>query len=48
MAQKVIAQVGAQSLKDKGKVMSLLMPQVRGRAEGSQVSEAVTHLLSPK
>jgi uncharacterized protein YqeY len=45
-AQKVISELGASSPKDKGKVMSQLMPQLRGKAQGQEVSEVVNELLS--
>jgi uncharacterized protein YqeY len=45
-ARKVISELGAASPKDKGKVMSQLMPQLRGKAQGQEVSEVVTELLS--
>ena len=45
-ARKVISELGASSPKDKGKVMSQLMPQLRGKAQGQEVSEVVTELLS--
>ena len=45
-ARKAISELGATTLKDKGKVMSQLMPQLRGRAQGQEVSEVVTELLS--
>jgi len=45
-ARKIISELGASSLKDKGKVMSQLMPQLRGKAQGQEVSEVVTELLS--
>ena len=35
----VIAEVGATSLRDIGRVMADVMPQVSGRADGSQVSQ---------
>jgi uncharacterized protein len=38
---EAIAEVGAQSLKDMGKVMKALMPKVGGRADGKQVNELV-------
>ena len=44
-ARKVISELGAASPKDKGKVMSQLMPQLRGKAQGQEVSEVVTELL---
>jgi uncharacterized protein YqeY len=45
-AHKIISELGASSPKDKGKVMSQLMPQLRGKAQGQEVSEVVTELLS--
>ena len=45
-ASKVISELGASSVKDKGKVMSQLMPQLRGKAQGQEVSEVVNQLLS--
>ncbi len=44
-ARKVIDEVGAQSLQDKGKVMGKLIPQLKGKAEGKVVNEVVTGLL---
>ena len=45
-ARKVIEQVGARGPGDKGKVMSQLMPQLKGRAEGREISEVVSELLA--
>jgi uncharacterized protein YqeY len=45
-ARKVIADTGATSPKDIGKVMPALMAEVRGRADGAQVSQIVRELLS--
>lgn len=47
-ALKVIEEVGALSPKDMGKVMSKLMPQLKGRADGSLVSRVVRELLEAK
>jgi hypothetical protein len=44
-ARKVIAEAGAQGLSDKGKVMGKLIPQLKGRAEGSQINAVVSELL---
>jgi uncharacterized protein YqeY len=45
-ARKIISELGATSQKDKGKVMSQLMPQLRGRAQGQEVNDVVSELLS--
>jgi uncharacterized protein len=41
LAQKAIAQCGAEGIKDLGKVMKVLAPQVAGRADGKIVAEVV-------
>ena len=46
LIREVIQEVGATGPREMGKVMSRLMPQVRGRAEGAEVSKIVTELLS--
>jgi uncharacterized protein YqeY len=46
MAKMVITEVGATGIRDKGKVMSQLVPQTNGKAEGKDVSDVVTELLS--
>ena len=43
-----VAATGAQGMKDMGKVMKALLPEVQGRAEGSAVSELVKARLSGK
>lgn len=43
---QAVASVSAQGLQDKGKVMGHIMPQVKGKADGSQVNQIVTELLS--
>ncbi len=46
LAQQAIAESGASTQADMGKVMKALMPKVAGRAAGDQVSAAVKELLS--
>ena len=41
-----VAQSGATSSQEMGKVMALVMPQVKGRADGKRVSAAVKEKLS--
>lgn len=45
-AREAIAATGATSVKDMGKVMAYLMPQVAGRADGKEVSQIVRQELS--
>ena len=44
--KKAIAEAGAVSIKDMGKVMKVLMPQLTGKADGKMVGEKVKALLS--
>ena len=44
--QKAIAETEAVSVKDMGKVMKVLMPQLTGKADGKMVGEKVKALLS--
>ena len=46
LAQSAIDEVQATSPRDMGKVMKVLMPQVRGKADGRMVSETVRALLA--
>ena len=41
-----VAESGASSPKEMGKVMALVMPQVKGRADGKRVSAAVKETLT--
>ncbi len=45
LAEAAIAEAGAASPADMGKVMKLLMPRIQGRAPGDQVSQVVRQLL---
>ncbi len=44
--KEVIAQVGAQSMKDMGKVMGVATKQLAGKAEGKAISAKVKQLLA--
>ena len=46
LAQQAIADTGAAGPADRGKVMGRIMPQVRGKADGSQVNAIVSRLLA--
>lgn len=45
VARQAIDTVGAKEVSDKGKVMSQLMPQLKGKADGKEVSDVVSELL---
>lgn len=47
IAGDAVAQLGANSPKEMGKVMAIVMPKVQGRADGRRVSDAVRELLNP-
>ena len=42
-----VAESGASSPKEMGKVMAMVMPQVKGRADGKRVSAVVKEKLTP-
>jgi len=44
-AQEAIAELGASSKKEIGKVMGLLMPRLKGKADGGAVKKVVEELL---
>ncbi len=46
VARKVIEEVGASGPGEKGKVMSKLMPQLKGKAPGAEINAVVTELLA--
>ncbi len=45
IAGEVIAAVGASNMKDMGRVMGQLMPELQGQADGGTVSKVVRQLL---
>ena len=48
LVKEAIDKTVAKEMKDMGKVMAELMPQVKGKADGSLVSKIVKELLIPK
>jgi uncharacterized protein YqeY len=46
LAEAAVQETGASSAKDMGKVMSALMPKVKGQADGKLVNEVVRELLN--
>lgn len=46
--QEAIAQSGATDVKEMGKVMKLLIPQLVGKAEGNKISQVVRECLGQK
>lgn len=44
--KKVIAETGAQGMKDMGRVMGVVTKQLAGRADGRAISTVVKHLLA--
>ena len=45
-ARQAVDTVGAMGPGDKGKVMSQLMPQLKGKADGKEVNEIVSEILA--
>ena len=46
LVDEAVAQTGATSVRDLGKVMSYLVPRTRGRADGKRVSELAAQALA--
>ncbi|WP_053957569.1 GatB/YqeY domain-containing protein [Inediibacterium massiliense] len=45
IVSQVIDEVGANSMKDMGKIMSAIMPKVKGRADGKTINQIVKQFL---
>lgn len=45
---QAVEKVGANNIKDMGKVMGIIVPKLKGRADGKLVSEAVKEVLISK
>lgn len=45
LVEEVVAQVGAESMRDIGKVMGALVPKIKGRADGSVANQMVREIL---
>ena len=43
---QLIGKTGATEMKDMGKIMADLMPKVKGKADGGEVSKIIKELLS--
>jgi uncharacterized protein YqeY len=48
LVETAVAESGAASPRDMGKVMAIVSPKVRGRADGKAVSQLVTELLAAR
>ncbi len=46
IVKEAVEETGAQSLADMGKIMKIVMPKVKGRADGKLVQKIVTRTLS--
>ncbi len=46
LVREAIAQTGASSMRDMGRIMGVVMPKVKGRADGSLISQSAKKLLN--
>ena len=46
LIEKAISKTGAESMKDMGRVMSIIRPQIQGRADAGEVSKRVKEALN--
>ena len=44
--KKIIAETGAQTIRDKGKVMPKIIAEFKGKADGKTINDVVTELLN--
>ncbi len=45
LVEEVVAQVGAESMRDIGKVMGALIPKIKGRADGGVANKLVREMI---
>jgi len=46
LVEESITKVGATEIKDTGKIMAVLMPKVKGKADNSEISKIIKEILS--
>lgn len=46
LVREAIVQTGASSMRDMGRIMGVVMPKVKGRADGSLISQSAKKLLN--
>ena len=46
LIEKAISETGAESMKDMGRVMGIIRPQIQGRADAGEVSKRVKEALN--
>ena len=46
IVKEAVAQTGASSMKDMGKIMATVMPKTKGRADGKMINEIAKAMLS--
>lgn len=46
IVKEAIAETGATSMKDMGKIMAVVMPKTKGRADGKEINAIVKEMLS--
>ena len=46
LIEKAISETGAESMKDMGKVMGIIRPQIQGRADAGEVSKRIKEALN--